>query len=43
VSGPPDAATLLRHGVRQLVTCNPSDFEAFSALQLVDARAPAAP
>jgi predicted nucleic acid-binding protein len=22
------AATLLRHGVRQLVTCNPGDFEA---------------
>ena len=25
------AATLLRHGVRQLVTCNRGDFEAFRA------------
>ena len=36
------AATLLRHGVRQLVTCNRSDFEMFSDLQLVDPRDPAA-
>ena len=36
------AATLLRHGVRQLVTCNPGDFEVFSALQLVDPREPKA-
>ena len=32
------AATLLRHGVRQLVTCNPGDFEIFTALHLVDPR-----
>ena len=37
------AATLLRHGVRQLVTCNPGDFEAFPALQLVDPRRVAEP
>ena len=37
------AATLLRHGVRQLVTCNPGDFEVFPALQLVDPRRVAAP
>lgn len=36
------AATLLRHGVRQLVTCNPSDFEAFASLQIVDPRRPVA-
>ena len=35
------AATLLRHGVRQLVTCNRSDFEAFSGLRLIDPRDPA--
>jgi predicted nucleic acid-binding protein len=32
------AATLLRHGVRQLVTCNLGDFEIFTALHLVDPR-----
>jgi predicted nucleic acid-binding protein len=36
------AATLIRHGVRQLVTCNRSDFEVFPGLQLVDPRDPAA-
>jgi predicted nucleic acid-binding protein len=36
------AATLLRHGVRQLVTCNRSDFEVFSGLQIIDPRDPAA-
>ncbi len=35
------AATLLRHGVRQLATCNPGDFATFSGLQLVDPRVPA--
>jgi len=35
-------ATLIRHGVRQLVTCNRSDFEVFPGLQLVDPRDPAA-
>ena len=35
------AATLLRHGVRQVVTCNRSDFEAFPGLQVVDPRDPA--
>jgi predicted nucleic acid-binding protein len=37
------AATLLRHGVRQLVTCNPGDFELFPTLQLVDPRRAAQP
>jgi toxin-antitoxin system PIN domain toxin len=32
------AATLLRHGVRQLVTCDVDDFAVFSRLQLVDPR-----
>ncbi len=32
------AATLLRYGVRQLVTCNQADFEAFSGLGLIDPR-----
>jgi predicted nucleic acid-binding protein len=32
------AATLLRSGVRQLVTCNPADFEVFAGLDLVDPR-----
>jgi toxin-antitoxin system PIN domain toxin len=32
------AATLLRHGVRQLVTCNRADFEVFSGLDLIDPR-----
>ncbi|HEX9189767.1 MAG TPA: TA system VapC family ribonuclease toxin [Vicinamibacteria bacterium] len=35
------AATLLRHGVRQLVTANPGDFAVFPGLQLVDPRRPA--
>jgi predicted nucleic acid-binding protein len=30
------AATLLRHGVRQLITRNASDFAVFSGLRLVD-------
>lgn len=37
------AATLLRHGVRQLITRNDSDFRVFSALRLVDPLAAAAP
>lgn len=36
------AATLLHHGVRQLVTCDRSDFETFSGLRLIDPRDPAA-
>jgi predicted nucleic acid-binding protein len=32
------AATLLRAGVRQLVTCNPADFGVFPGLDLVDPR-----
>jgi predicted nucleic acid-binding protein len=36
------AATLLRHGIRQLVTCNRADFEIFSGLDLVDPRSGAA-
>lgn len=34
------AATFLRHSVRQIVTCNRSDFEIFPGLQLVDPRGP---
>ena len=37
------AATLLRHGVRQLVTSNRADFDVFSGLDLVDPRSAAAP
>ena len=36
------AATLLRHGVTRLATCNPGDFEPFSSLHLVDPRDPGA-
>ena len=36
------AATLLRHGVRQLVTCNRGDFEVFPGLQVIDPRDPTA-
>ena len=36
------AATLLRNGVSELITCNRSDFEAFSGLQTVDPRDAAA-
>ena len=36
------AATLLRHGVRHVVTCNRSDFEVFPGLQVIDPRDPAA-
>ena len=36
------AATLLGLGVRQLVTCNRSDFEVFADLELIDPRDPAA-
>ena len=32
------AATLLRNGVRQLVTCNEADFDVFGGLELVDPR-----
>lgn len=32
------AATLLRHGVESLVTCNPADFEVFEGLSLIDPR-----
>jgi predicted nucleic acid-binding protein len=37
------AATLLRSGVRQLVTCNADDFEIFAGLELVDPRTALAP
>jgi len=37
------AATLMRSGVRQLVTCNPDDFEIFAGLDLVDPRTVSAP
>jgi predicted nucleic acid-binding protein len=33
------AATLFRHGVRELITCNPSDFELFALFRLIDPRA----
>jgi predicted nucleic acid-binding protein len=32
------AATLARHEVRELITCNPSDFEVFDELTIVDPR-----
>jgi toxin-antitoxin system PIN domain toxin len=31
-------ATLLRHGVHRLLTCNPSDFASFAGLELIDPR-----
>jgi predicted nucleic acid-binding protein len=31
-------ATLLRHGVRELITCNPKDFEVFDELDVIDPR-----
>jgi toxin-antitoxin system PIN domain toxin len=30
------AATLLHHGVRQIITCNRRDFEIFSDLEIID-------
>lgn len=33
------AATLLCQGVRQLITCNVSDFDVFEGLELIDPRA----
>ncbi len=32
------AATLLHHGVSELITCNPKDFEVFDHLDLIDPR-----
>ncbi len=32
------AATLLRHDVHELITCNPSDFEVFEELHVIDPR-----
>jgi predicted nucleic acid-binding protein len=32
------AATLLTHGVTELITCNPSDFRIFEGLTLIDPR-----
>ena len=32
------AATLLRHGVREILTCNPKDFAPFEGLTAVDPR-----
>lgn len=32
------AATLLRHGVETMVTCNPADFEGFVGLRVLDPR-----
>jgi predicted nucleic acid-binding protein len=32
------AASLLSHGVRELVTCNPGDFQVFDELTLIDPR-----
>jgi toxin-antitoxin system PIN domain toxin len=32
------AATLLHHGVTQLITCNPGDFRIFEGLTLIDPR-----
>jgi predicted nucleic acid-binding protein len=36
------AATLLNAGVRDILTCNPSDFEVFEGLSLIDPSQPAA-
>jgi predicted nucleic acid-binding protein len=36
------AATLLRHGVRDLITCNPGDFRLFEGLSVTDPRDAAA-
>jgi predicted nucleic acid-binding protein len=33
------AATLLANDVRELITCNPSDYRIFSELRLIDPRA----
>lgn len=33
------AATLMRHHVTDLITCNPCDFELFDALTIIDPRA----
>jgi len=33
------AATLLRHGIAEIITCNPRDFEVFQTLRIVDPRA----
>jgi len=32
------AATLLHHGVRSLITCNPGDFRVFAGLEIIDPR-----
>lgn len=32
------AASLLRHGATELITCNPSDFTVFSGLRVIDPR-----
>lgn len=32
------AATLLANGVRELITCNPADYQLFSELRLIDPR-----
>ena len=32
------AATLLRHGVNLIMTCNPSDFAVFDDLEVIDPR-----
>jgi predicted nucleic acid-binding protein len=32
------AASLLGHGVRELITCNPDDFQVFDGLTLIDPR-----
>lgn len=32
------AATLLRHGVNSIMTCNPSDFAVFNELEVIDPR-----
>ena len=33
------AATLLHHGVREIITCNPGDYRIFSDLHVIDPRA----
>lgn len=34
------AATLLHHGVGEIVTCNPADFQSFEGLKVIDPRQP---
>ena len=37
------AATLLHHGISELITCNPRDFRVFEGLEVIDPRADGTP